>query len=63
MYIAFVFIGAGRPTLFVGVLSGLLFLEVALLLCLVFIPKVSIQITSLNAICGLLVFLDGISLS
>ena len=42
MYFAFVFIARGRPTLFTGVLSGLVFLEVALLLSLVFIPKVSI---------------------
>ena len=40
MYIAFVFIAGGRPTLFAGALIGILFLEISLLLCLVFIPKV-----------------------
>ena len=40
MFIAFVFIVGGRPNVFAGVLVGILFLEIALLLCLVFIPKV-----------------------
>ena len=41
MYIAFVFIADGRPSLFAGVLTGLLLLEIILLLSLVFIPKVT----------------------
>ena len=42
LYIAFVFIAGGRPSLFAGVLIGLLLLEIILLLSLVFIPKVSL---------------------
>ena len=42
LYIAFVFIAGGRPSLFAGVLIGLLLLEIILLLSLVFVPKVSL---------------------